>query len=502
MGKSKKTSTNSDSRPPVEFRGDALELMHYQGDDAIISGPAGTGKSMACLWKLHLICESKPGVRALMIRKTRSSLTQSAMVTFETKVLGPKHVALAKGGLRRMRSEYNYGNGSVIVLGGMDEPTKVMSTEYDLIFVQEAIELRENEWESLKSRLRNGQMGYQQIFGDTNPDHPQHWIMQRARRGDTKLFESHHEDNPRFWDKDKEKGEWTEEGASYLAKLDSLRGAIKDRLRYGKWSEASGCIYVDWRRDIHLVSRRAIPAEWKRIWAVDFGFRNPFVCLMAAVDPDGRIIVYREIYQAKKLVEDHAADMLELLEEEARFWANKRNVPFESMKRQISPAALICDHDAGDRAVLERHLGLSTVSAKKNVTRGIQVVSERLRVRDDGRPSLEIMDHSLFFRDQELAAQSKPTSILEEFPSYTWRPGVKDEPIKEDDHGMDAIRYLCMYEDRGSHSVYETPVFVEPVFESVQTGGGIRRPDGESRIRYGERMDRERRGGKLFGGGA
>ena len=44
-----------------------------------------------------------------------------------------------------MRQAYHYPNGSEVVVGGLDKPSKVMSTEYDLVYVQEAIELFEND---------------------------------------------------------------------------------------------------------------------------------------------------------------------------------------------------------------------------------------------------------------------------------------------------------------------------------------------------------------------
>lgn len=459
-----------------------------------------THNSMACIFKLHALCESKPGVRCLMIRKTRSSLTNSAMVTYEDKILPPNHPVLRKGGTRRMRSEYEYPNGSVIVLGGMDDPIKVMSTEYDCTYVQEAIELRENEWDSLSSRLRNGMMPYQQLFADTNPDHPQHWLKQRCDRGDTLLLESKHEDNPGFWDI--EKKQWTPAGAAYIARLDKLRGPVNERLRWGRWSSAEGAIYADWRRDKHVVSRREIPPEWPRFWAVDFGYHDPFVCLMAAVDPEDRLIVYRELYKSKTLVEVHAKVMLALLEREATYWAQKRNVPIHSMQRLLHPRAIICDHQASERATLEAHLGLPTVPAKKGILRGIQVVSERLIFQPDGRPRLEYMDDSLVSRDESLAAEGKPTTLLEEMPAYVWKPGVRDQPVDKDNHALDCLLYLCLYRDKGSSGLYEPPTYIETTqpSQAIVLPGGIR-TSGTGRLRFGEQMDRERRGGRLFGGG-
>jgi hypothetical protein len=185
----------------------------------------------------------------------------------------------------------------------MDKPSKIMSTEYDIIYVQEAIELDENDWESLSTRLRNYKVPYQQLIGDTNPDAPRHWIMQRVKKGLLKLFESRHEDNPALFDPD---GSITRMGQEYLSRLDSLTGVRKLRLRFGKWVQAEGAIYTEFDRAIHLIDRFEIPKDWPRYWSIDFGYTNPFVCQFWAQDPDGRLYRYREIYFTQRLVEDHA----------------------------------------------------------------------------------------------------------------------------------------------------------------------------------------------------
>src|SRR5271165_3042864 len=127
--------------------------------EVLLSGPSGTGKSRSVLEKLHLAAERYPGMRGLIVRKTRESLTESALVTFETHVVPEGHPALA-GPRRNQRHVYLYPNGSEIIVGGMrqagkDMTQKVMSTEYDVIHCQEAIELDEGEWEKLTTRLRN-----------------------------------------------------------------------------------------------------------------------------------------------------------------------------------------------------------------------------------------------------------------------------------------------------------------------------------------------------------
>lgn len=222
-------------------------VLEHREPELLLAGAAGTGKSMAALYKLHLCALKYPGMRGLMVRKTRASLTESAMTTFDKKVLHE----LDGVDFHTTTQEYRYPNGSVIVVGGLDKATKIMSSEYDLCYVQEATELSEHDWESITTRLRNGVMPYQQIVGDCNPDSPQHWLKQRCNQGRTLMLETHHEDNPTLWDR--VTGTWTDNGARYMAKLDALTGVRLLRLRMGLWAAAEGMVYEEWSAAVHLL---------------------------------------------------------------------------------------------------------------------------------------------------------------------------------------------------------------------------------------------------------
>lgn len=410
--------------------GKAVDLLACTLPEVLMSGPAGTGKSRACLEKIHELAQRHAGARFLIVRKTRESLTEAALVTYEQWVLGPGN-PIAEGPQRRNRQAYHYPNGSEVVVGGLDKASKIMSTEYDVIYVQEAIELSANDWESLSTRLRNGVMPYQQLMADTNPDRPTHWLKLRCDAGRCKMLDSRHVDNPRLWDAIK--GEWTPEGLRYMARLDNLTGPRRARLRDGRWVQAEGVIYDEWDAQVHLVDRFEIPKDWRRFRAVDFGFTNAFVCQWWAVDPDGRMYRYRELYRTKRLVEDHAKRIKEL-----------------SAAEVIE--ATVADHDAEDRATLARH-GVPTQPAKKAVKEGIQAVSERLRKAGDGRPRIFFLRDSLVEVDPELAEAEKPQCTEQEIDGYVWAPAqdgkaAKEEPVKLDDHGMDAMRYAAMYVGR------------------------------------------------------
>lgn len=433
-------------------RGAALELMRHRGSRVLLAGPAGTGKSRAALEKAHLMCLLTPNVRGLILRKTAVSLTASAVKTYETAVATQALLdgtVTFFGGSKREPAQYRYSNGSSIALGGMDNPMKVMSTEYDWIFVQEATELQPDEWEMADSRLRNGVLSFQQLIADCNPQDPMHWLKLDCEAGRTKMLHSRHEDNPRYFNDD---GTMTEEGAAYIARLDALTGVRYLRLRKGIWAAAEGVIYEDFNPALHLVDQFEVPVDWQRIWAVDFGYVHPFVWQDWAIDPDGVMVLVQEIYRTQTLVEDHARTIR----------ASMGLGPIDSMTGRVlpyggpevrgwkakKPRIILCDHDAEDRATLERHIGWPTRPASKNVKDGIQATSARFRLDGRGRPRIKFMrDAALGGRDPELVDAKRPASTPEEIPGYVWNDKGKDEPKKDLDDGDDTLRYCVMEVD-------------------------------------------------------
>src|SRR5881397_3645549 len=96
---------------PYAPRGKALLMMQDNGEEILMAGPAGTGKTRACLEKVHLICGLYPGARVLLARRTRKSMQQSTMVTFREKVLRVEDGVVYVG---QQYDEFRYPNGSVV----------------------------------------------------------------------------------------------------------------------------------------------------------------------------------------------------------------------------------------------------------------------------------------------------------------------------------------------------------------------------------------------------
>lgn len=430
----------------LDFHGPNREAMQYAGPEMLLAGPAGTGKSFVLLAKCLKLLEMNPGCRGLFCRGTRASLTQSGLVTFE-KVLGDKHPALTRRPVtRRVRQSYEFPNGSEFVVAGLDDPGKTLSSEYDFVYIQEATEegVTLDTYETLLRSLRNGKTPYTQVMMDCNPTTPTHWLYRRQENGGPlKMFSSRHEDNPAFYDR--EKGEWTPAGVSYLANLGRMTGARRDRFERGIWRSAEGLVYDGYDPAVHVhPAGWTAPKDWKRVWGIDWGFVQPLVVQVWAVDPQKRLHLCREMYRTKTRVEAVAKECAE--------WVSSGQEPH--------PDAVLADHDPENIETFrkygrytqdktERTLPIKPAD-KRDREKGIQLVQGLFDKQADGKPGIYFGPDTLTHRaDDELKTAGKPTDTRGELVGYVWKvpkpEQAKDEPIEFNDHAMDAMRYVAVH---------------------------------------------------------
>jgi PBSX family phage terminase large subunit len=408
--------------PPYEWRGGNLELINSRAPEVIVEGGAETGKTYAACYKTHFNCRQYPGSQHTLIRKVAANIPPTVLVTLK-RIIGNFPVNYYGGD--KNPEMIIYPTGSTIWLAGMDKPGKALSGERDTIQVCQAEELSIEDWETLSTRTtgRGAVMPYTQLFGDCNPG-PARWIKDRAKAGSLQLIPTKLEDNPSLFTTD---GKLTAQGVRSLARLDALTGNRYKRLRLGLWVSAEGAIYDEFDPMIHMIDADKCPPFIRRFRVIDFGFTNPFVCQWWGMDADGRLYRYREIYITHKLVEDLTPDIVRL--------STGEGVEYT-----------IADHDAEDRATMEKH-GIKTKAAKKDVSPGIQAVKARLKVQADGKPRIYFVRGALVERDESLAEAHKPICTEDEVPEYIWQKTPdgkpdKEQPLKLNDHGCDTTRYI------------------------------------------------------------
>lgn len=386
-------------------RGGAIELIYSHAPEVILAGPAETGKSIAACWKAHAIACKYPGAQGALIRKTNVSIAGTIFLTMKRVIAG---APVTVYGGDNQPEKLIYSNGSIIWVGGMDNPTKVLSGERDFIQVCQAEELSKDDWEILTTRVtgRGAIIPYPQIFGDANPGPSKHWAIERSKAGSLVLLKSVHKDNPTLFNED---GTLTPQGVKSMATLDKLTGVRRKRLRDGIWASADGAVFDNFDPLTDGTHVRKQNAEnYKRFrLAMDEGYTNPAVILVIGEDNDGRRHIFEEFYESGKLEAQVVKVAIRLAE-------------------KYNTKSVACDNAAAGLIAALRNAGLQVKGGKGRVLDRINAIRDDLEVQGDNRPRLT-MDPSC-------------VNTVNDFESYEWKPG-KDEPKKENDHSPDALGY-------------------------------------------------------------
>lgn len=386
-------------------RGAAKDLIYSHDREVLIEGPSETGKTLAACWKVHLCACKYPGAQIAVVRKTYKSMAGSVLQTLGKVISSAVESGVVDVYGGEKPEKYLYKNGSILWVGGMDNPDKVLSSERDMAYYNQAEESTIDEWEKLITRTtgRGAVMPYTQLLGDANPAGSKHYLVQRRASGRLTWLHSTHQDNPTLY----MDGELTEYGKRVMNDLSSLTGIRRKRLYEGIWATAEGAVYDNFDHAIHVKER--LKVEMVRWYLCqDEGYTNPAVILLVGEDGDGRWHIFSEWYERGKLQG--------VVVTWAKRWAQEYNITLDAVDE--SAAGLIADL---------KDNGIPAQGAKGRVLDGIQAIHDKLAVQGDNLPRLTV--------DPSCA------NTINEFESYVWKP-EKDEPIKENDHAMDAIRYL------------------------------------------------------------
>lgn len=396
-----------------------VDYLESNAPEVLYSGAFRAGKSRALCFKL-LQRAAYPGARELLCRKTLKSLKGSTLMTL-LEPEGELPAVLPPGSYVHNKAEgtIRIKGGGMIQYFGLDDPTKIGSYAGTGVAIDEAVDLTEKDLAYLRGRKSMHVDGLsRQMYMACNPGPPTHPLAERfgLRPGSTaaKLCETIQTtsfDN-------------TFLPADYLDTLRTYTGVYFERYVMGRWVAPDGVIYDRYLESTHLATFNDA-ATWPRTFITcDDGYSNPFVALRVRIDPDGRAYVERETYKPGLLIEAKVQAIREL-----------GGMTAEGVL--VDPAA------AQLRAELS-NAGFPVIAANNDVAQGILRVQERLKVQEDGQPRLWI-DPSC-------------ENTRREFGAYSWKEGargvVKDEPVKEHDHAMDAIRYLVNHVDAGVVQFY------------------------------------------------
>ena len=438
--------TSSKTQPPIiqynpdGFRpyGQMCDLFKSHEPIKIASGTYDAGKTYGCVAYIDLLARLYPGARLTFVHRYLNRVYRNVIPTYE-KYLGFKPSSSSDknptpitkyGG--EIPAFFEYWNGSRIYINGLDKIENMLSDFYDGAFVNQAELVPFETWDHLRARVseRAGTAPIAFLIGDCNPSTPNHWIRQQTKTGKLQFFEMTFRDNPEIYDQ--QTGQLTEEGKRRVARLQDLEGLRYKRGYEGIWVSGEGLVFEEFQPEIHVINNFDLPDEWIRYLSIDWGYRNPSSCIWWAKDKDNRIYAYKEIYKTKLT----KPEFIRMIKEN---WEKVERIEFAAV-------------DSADQDAVEqlKNVGFRVKEPKKSRAQQIDVIKERLKVDETGKPSIYFFrDRLIHPPDQELKETYRPVEITDEFLTCSYEENTygkekDDEAITRDHHGIDGAAYLVL----------------------------------------------------------
>tara|TARA_R100000664_G_scaffold23588_1_gene33189 strand:+ start:1339 stop:2652 length:1314 start_codon:yes stop_codon:yes gene_type:complete len=401
----------TDNTHRLEVLPQQLRFLTSDAREVLYSGAFGAGKTRAICLRCAMRA-SVQGAREGLCRKTVVALKRSTLKTLlEPDGLLPPILPQGSYEYKKIDGEIKIHGGGSIMLFGMEDSARIASMNLSGVAVDEAVELTEQDWNMLRGRIRLQLPKMRnQIYGACNPSTPQHFLAKRFG------LAGGHEPQPNceaitttsrdnwFLPKD------------YVEDLETMTGVARKRYVEGIWCGSDGLVYDQWDEAKFVVDE--VPDSFDRMLVgMDEGYNNPAVLLLIGIKDDTMYVI-DEWYERHKLEEQVIAEAKRL--------------------RGLHPIeCFVIDPSAAKLRAAMRHYGLDAVPADNAVFSGIQTVSARLANDPSGKPRLQV--------------HQRCSNLLREFGSYEWMSkqdgSMKDQPKKEHDHALDALRYAVVYTD-------------------------------------------------------
>lgn len=399
-------------------------------------GARGGGKSWAVRTKAKLMALHYPGIRLLLIRRSYPEVENNHVRFLRTELQGIAEY-------RATARQFLFPNGSVLELGYCacdSDLDRYQGAEFDVIFLDEATQLRESWMRQFAACLRGVNDFPKRIYYTCNPGGPGHTYIKRL-----------------FIDRRYEPGEIPEDYAfiparvtdnqallkaqpDYLKQLESLPRKLREAWLEGKWDIFEGQFFQEFtddpdhygdRRFTHVIEPFEIPREWRVYRSYDFGYAKPFSCAWWAVDPDGVIYRILELYgcsgnpdEGVRWTPDRQFARIRHIED-THPWLKGRDI-----QGVADPA--IWDSSRGE-SIYETALKYRIFFTKGDNRRiaGWMQMHYRLSFDEEGYPMMYVFNTCRAF------LRTVPALLFSECE-------VEDLDTRQEDHVADECRYFCM----------------------------------------------------------
>jgi phage terminase large subunit len=277
-----------------------VEFHNATEFDVLYGGAAGGGKTKALLMDAIRDCDIYPGLRVGAFRRSYPELKESLIAELAQVGFAKKLGATWNG----TEYELRFANGSLIMFRyakSIEDATRRQGGQYQKLLFDERTLTPPDVVSFLESRLRSGRRDIPVlgIRSGTNPGGAGHGavktryikptnygakVITDVRGRTVRFIPSKLSDNPHV-------------NPEYAQDLQALDGKLRSAFLDGDWDVFQGQMFPELKRDRHVIEPITLPASWKRYNGLDWGFTAPWAVLWAAVDEDGRVWIYREIYQ-------------------------------------------------------------------------------------------------------------------------------------------------------------------------------------------------------------
>ena len=429
-------------------KGPQVDFLAAPEKEVLYGGAAGGGKSFAMLVDL-LRYAGNGNHRALLLRRTLSELTE---LVDQSRKLYPK--AFPGAIFRESKNTWSFPSGATALFSYVDKDTDVtryQGQSFTWIGIDELGQYpTPYVWNYLRSRLRTtdpnietymrasanpggiGGWWIKKMFIDPAVPNDPYWATDIDTKKILRYGPNHplHANKPlyqrRFIPARLTDNPYLMESGEYEAMLLSLPEVERRRLLEGDWDVADGAAFSEFERHKHVVDPFEIPYNWPRLRAADYGYAAPSCVLWGAVDWDGTIWIYRELY-ASGFTGERLAQTINALEE---------NDPL--MQISVLDGACWSKHGTGP-SIAE--------SLIRNGVRFVPADKHRLAGKIELHRRLAINERT---EEPKLKMFSTCTNLVRTLPTLPLsKTNSEDVDTKAEDHAYDALRYMCMTRPTG-----------------------------------------------------
>jgi phage terminase large subunit len=269
-------------------------------------GARGGGKSWALRRKLVLMCARFPGINVLLIRRTYPELRDNHIRPLMTELKGIASYT-------DTRKTFDFPNGSRIKLGYLDSENdtyQYQGQEYDVIAIDEATQLTEFQFQTLKACLRGANSFPKRMYLTCNPGGVGHgWVKRLFIDREYKNGEKK-EDYDFIPAKVYDNKALLEHNPDYLEQLKSLPAGLREAWLEGNWNGFEGQFFKEFDYDIHTIPKEDFSeGVYRRYCAIDYGL-DMLAAVFVAVDENGKAFVYDEVHKSGLIVSEAAKEIL------------------------------------------------------------------------------------------------------------------------------------------------------------------------------------------------